>query len=174
MTLPAIDLGLMTEHLSAHKGLIHKLRMYEGMVSYPTLRFLLELNQEMLHAHVEAMMAFIHPNYHGEVAIPPLPVLSLEELHGNGNIASQKSDKAITMESKSSSKMMANENFMSASLMKDANVRSVHVEMSYQQSTMQQLYREFADRMGWSIVTPTSERNQAEIYNHFYHMFSNE
>ncbi|UFT98726.1 hypothetical protein KO561_16230 [Radiobacillus kanasensis] len=172
MTLPAIDLGLMTEHLSAHKGLIHKLKMYEGKVFHPTLRYLLELNREMLKSHTEAMMAFIHPYYNGEVVIPPLPYLQLEEIHKSKETPYHDHDKSITMESKSSSKMMANENFMSASLMKDPNVRRAHLEMAHQQATLQQLYREFSDAMGWSAVSHTTIENQAEIYRHYYGMFS--
>ncbi|UOQ94376.1 hypothetical protein MUO14_05315 [Halobacillus shinanisalinarum] len=45
MTLPVVDLGLMAEHLTTHKGIISKLKRYHSMVSIVALKEILSIQK---------------------------------------------------------------------------------------------------------------------------------
>ncbi len=38
MSLPAVDLGIMAEHLSTHEGMINKLKIYYPLLTKPVLK----------------------------------------------------------------------------------------------------------------------------------------
>lgn len=107
-SLPAIDLGLMVEHLSAHEGVINKLAHYQPLVTNLELRNILKLQENVLHSHVWVMLAFINPNYHNEVKVPPLSAYREDpifERSGNGE-----DNKWIALEAHNTAKNMSNRN----------------------------------------------------------------
>lgn len=60
-TLPATDLGLMAEHLTAHKGIINKLEVYHEKVTNSKLKEIIALQTDMMRVHVKVMLALINP-----------------------------------------------------------------------------------------------------------------
>src|SRR5699024_8678531 len=77
-------------------------------------------------------------------------------------------DKWIALEAHAGAKLMSNENYTSALLMKDRNVRNAHVEMAMQQLEIQKRYSDFINRMGWSFVPHADAQEQVKTYQHFY------
>lgn len=57
-------------------------------------------------------------------------------------------NKWIALEAHTTAKCMSNENYVSALMMKDKNVRNAHVEMALQQLAVQEKYAVFIKEMG--------------------------
>ncbi len=67
---------------------------------------------------------------------------------------------------------MADNNFVSALMMKNPNVRYAHIEMALQQAALQERYGELIKRMGWAFVPHVSVQAQINTYQHFQHILN--
>ncbi|KAB8139207.1 hypothetical protein F9U64_01655 [Gracilibacillus oryzae] len=172
-SLPAIDLGIMAEHLSAHEGIINKLNVYHEKATNIELKEIIAFQGNMMRIHVKVMLALINPHYNDYVEVPDLSVYS-----GNGYYQRDNKhwvdydNKWIALEAHSTAKLMSNENYISAIMMKDKNARNAHVEMALQQLEAQKRYSEFINRMGWTFVPHVSVQDQVNTYQHFQHMLN--
>lgn len=168
-TLPATDLGIMAEHLTAHEGVINKLEVYQANVTNSVLKEIIVLQKNMMRAHVGVMLALINPNESGYIEVPDLTNYSRANYH-QGEQSPNGNNKWIALETHTTAKCMSNENYVSALMMKDQNVRNAHVEMALQQLTIQEKLAAFIEKMGWSFVPHVSVQDQVNTYQHFQHM----
>ncbi|GAA0443548.1 MAG: spore coat protein [Bacillota bacterium] len=168
--LPAIDLGLMSEHLAAHEGELCKLNMYFAIANSSQLKNILKLQSNVMYAHVLVMLALINPYHQQPVKLP-----SMDNTHSDQNVkhsTATKNDKWIATEAHTSAKSMANDNFISALMMQDQHVRDIHVEMALQQLKIQENYEDFLKNMGWTFVPYTTSEEQLNTYYHFQQLFN--
>ncbi|MEC2113186.1 hypothetical protein P9F85_18395 [Bacillus stercoris] len=166
MKLPAADLGIMAEHLSTHEGMISKLKAYESAVRHSDLKHLLYVHVYMLRAHVKTMLALIDPDQTREVHLPELPLLHFHQHSG----ALSAAEKDITLEARSTAKFMGSGNFNSALMMKHPNVRNIHLQMSYQDTTLQTLYTRLIRRGSAEFVPMASDQAQRLTLQHYQHV----
>jgi hypothetical protein len=166
MSLPAVDIGIMAEHLSSHEGVINKLKMYYGSVNNPVLRKLLNLNINTLRNHVVVMLALIDPERNKEVHLPDMESYHLHISEGKLT----KLDKDIALEARAAAKLMGSNNFNSALMMKDINVKNIHLQMSYQDITMQMLYDNFLKGMNGEFVPKVSKEMQRLTLQKYLHV----
>ncbi|WP_053220128.1 hypothetical protein [Virgibacillus senegalensis] len=169
--LPAADLGIMAEHLSAHKGIIHKLNVYQRMVQSPQLKKIIRQQANAMQGHVHIMLAFIDPAYHEPIEVPPLYVFEEKGYENWQNGEAGENDQWIALEVHSTAKQMADDNFSSALMMKDMAVRNAHVEMALQQTELLRRYDAFLEEMGWMYVPLSDIKSQQDTYRHFYQAF---
>ncbi|MFS0674838.1 hypothetical protein [Ornithinibacillus sp. 179-J 7C1 HS] len=164
--LPAVDLGLMAEHLSSHQGAISKLRVYEHNVSLPELRKTLQLQRKIMEAHVNVMLQLINPNNTSYVEVPSLESLK-KQITNNQSQSNGSNNKWITLEALSSAKSMSNRNFMSALMMQNKNVRDAHVKMAMQQLELMEKYERIAIEHNWTFTPMATYKEQMETYHAF-------
>ncbi|WP_099157157.1 hypothetical protein [Virgibacillus ndiopensis] len=171
--LPAVDLGIMAEHLSSHEGVINKLKVYYEKVTTIELKEIIALQVNMMRVHVRVMLALIDPRNDDYVEVPDLNVYRGKNYtNWEGKPRIDYDDKWITLEAHTTAKCMSNENYVSALMMKDSNVRNAHVRMALQQLEVQQMYSKFINKMGWSFVPHVSVQDQMNTYGHFQHMLN--
>lgn len=171
MTLPATDLGIMAEHLSTHKGEINKLEKYYSVASDADLKEILALQINVMQTHVKVMLMLINPYQNGYVEVPPLEAYPGNQLpRGTWGKDPLLNNKTIALEARATAKCMANENFVSALMMKNTNVRNAHIEMALQQANLQERYGHFIKKMGWAFVPHVSVEDQLNTYQHFQHL----
>jgi hypothetical protein len=165
MRLPAIDLGLMAEHLAAHEGVIYKLRIYHQNVQDKTLRKVLKSHIDMLQNHVAIMLMLIDPNRVEHVYLPEIKEIYLNEPLGNLS----QSEKNIVLESRFTAKSMGTNNFNSATMMKNDNVKNIHLQMSYQDIEFQKMYNKLivaADADFTPMASPEMQWMTLQKYQH--------
>ncbi|KRG13956.1 hypothetical protein ACA30_13615 [Virgibacillus soli] len=166
MTLPAIDLGLMTEHLGTHEGMINKLKIYYQTVRNPILKNLLYIHIHVLRNHVRAMLAFIDSNQKG-----PSHLHSMEDVHQINVYGSfTEEEKDIVLEARATAKLMASDNFMSALMMEDTNVKHVHIEMALQEVKLQSMYNEVIKYITGDFTPKVTEEMQQLTFQKYYHV----
>ncbi|MFC7063571.1 spore coat protein [Halobacillus seohaensis] len=170
MTLPSIDLGLMSEHLAAHEGIIHKLENYLSKVTSTELRETIDLQVNVMRAHVKVMLMLINPYLHEYVVVPPLSTHKSNHGPQANTMEQNLKNKPIALEARSTAKSMANENFTSALFMKNHNVKQAHIEMALQQVTIQEKYNEYIKKMGWAFVPYASLQEQIHTYQNYQRM----
>jgi hypothetical protein len=79
-------------------------------------------------------------------------------------------DKPIALEAKATSKSMSHNNFMSALMMKNPNVKAVHFEMALQQAKFHENYSMFINSIWPEKPTMSSKETQLEIISEFQHL----
>ena len=169
-SLPAIDLGLMTEHLSAHEGVINKLKTYQTIITNNELRKIIKLQENVMQTHVWIMLALINPEYTGYVEVPSLSNYQIKQNSKSGRIDNSKDDKWVALEVHSTAKNMSNNNYNSALMMQNQNVKKAHIEMALQQQQIQKMYSDFIEKKGWKSVPRISIQQQLNTYFHFQHL----
>jgi hypothetical protein len=168
MRLPAADLGIMAEHLAAHEGMINKLKIYYLKTSNSVLKSLLSTHIHVLKTHVQAMLSFIDPNQVGPFHLP-----NLENIHLNiTNENFTEMDKDITLEARATAKLMSSDNFMSALMMKDSNVKHVHIEMALQEVKIQDLYSVILKRINGDFTPKATIKMQILTLQKYYHILT--
>lgn len=167
-TLPATDLGLMAEHLTAHKGIINKLEVYHEKVTNSKLKEIIALQTDMMRVHVKVMLALINPYHEEYVEVPPLHTFRASYYP---QAMVDYDNKWIALEAHTTAKTMSNTNYVSALMMKNTNVRNAHVEMALQQLAVMEKYAEFINQMGWAFVPHVSTQDQVNTYHHFQQLF---
>lgn len=170
MILKAIDLGLMSEHLTAHKGILSKLQTYYCSVNNPTLKQIIYEQFLVMRNHVQIMLMLIDPKMNEQVTVNALkqvqpveiPCKSIEMIMG---------EKEIAIEGHHTAMSMASDNFSSALRMKAANVREIHLHMALQQVHLQDRYDEFLKSMGWKHAPDSTLEEQVETINVFKDLY---
>ncbi|KAB8130109.1 hypothetical protein F9U64_14455 [Gracilibacillus oryzae] len=167
-SLPAVDLGLMTEHLLAHDGVITKLAYYQNLAASAELRSILQLQEKIMQSHVWVMMAFINPSYHYHGEVPPLSSFSAEPFfQGTGT---EDNNKWIALEAHNTAKNMSLTNYQSAMMMQDKHVRKAHIEMALQQNHIKALYADYISKMGWNFTPMATPEAQMKTLLHFQYL----
>lgn len=166
MNLPAADLGIMAEHLPTHEGVISKLRIFKGIVDNQELKKLIQLNIQMLREHVRAMLELIDPNRKGEVKLAEMPDIQIN----TEMLQLSEQEKDIVLETRSASKLMGSDNFNSALMMKDMNVKNIHIQMSYQDVRMQILYNMVVEHVDGDFTPRVTEAMQSKTYEKYKHI----
>jgi signal transduction histidine kinase len=162
MRIPAADLGLMTEHLQSHEGEINKLHLYRDLIANPALYANLQSHMHMLQTHALVMLELINPARNGYVA---LPALQLREQMTYSSLTPQEQE--LLLELRSTAKMMGNVNYQSAQMMKDSNVRHVHLLMAYQNSMLQDAYTRLLQQTEGELIPLADMTSQQAVYNKF-------
>ncbi|WP_277678572.1 hypothetical protein [Gracilibacillus dipsosauri] len=169
-SLPAIDLGLMSEHLLAHDGVIHKLVYYQNLVTSTELQNILKLQEEVMRTHVWIMLAFINPSYHYDIEVPQLS--TFEQKYNFQRAGNDENNKWVALESHSTAKNMSIENYQSAMLMKNMNVKNAHIEMALQQNQIKEKYANYIKKMGWDFVPKATTEAQISTFLHFNYLLN--
>ncbi|MBM7572457.1 hypothetical protein [Aquibacillus albus] len=168
--LPMVDVGLMDEHLSGHEGLLFKLKNYEAMVKETMLNNIIQQEIIVLKDHIRAMLQLLDPENKEWVSLKtdnpsfevhPISAQSDHELHQL---------KKIVMELKTTVKHMANENYTSALMMKNPNVKHVHFQMAMQQATFQNYFAHIMKLMDWEYTPKAAEKEQKKVIQKFEHL----
>jgi hypothetical protein len=166
--LPTADLGIMAEHLATHEGMIKKLKIYYMTVRSSVLKSVIKTHIQVLRSHVRAMLTLINPNQKG-----PFHLHSTEKVHLQfANEPFSEQEKDITLEARATAKLIASENFMSALMMKDHNVKHVHFEMALQEVRMQSLYNEIIHHINGDFTPMTTEKMQLLTLEKYYHVLN--
>ncbi|WP_233434960.1 hypothetical protein [Mesobacillus jeotgali] len=79
------------------------------------------------------MLELIDPNRKGEVKLAEMPDIQIN----TEMLQLSEQEKDIVLETRAASKLMGSDNFNSALMMKDMNVKNIHIQMSYQDVRMQ-------------------------------------
>lgn len=166
MNLPAVDLGIMAEHLSTHEGVNNKLKMYYSSVQNPVLKNILELNINMLRNHVRTMLALIDPDRTHQVHLPELQRFDFSM--DAGKLSEIEQD--IALEARSTAKLMGSDNFNSALMMKDPNVKNIHLQMVYQDVSMQMIYDHLIKHTHGEFIPTVSKEMQFMTLQHYKHV----
>lgn len=172
MHLPAIDVGLMDEHLAAHEGVIYRLNQYLTEVEHPYIRKLINKQKSVMKDHVKVMFGLLNPENNQFYNLETVdPALSLEKV--GPEYKQDKELKKITMDLMATSSHMANSNFNSALKMVDPNVKHAHFQMAVQQATLMNYYVHFVEKMGWSYAPKAKLEDQYQTIAHFRHLLDN-
>lgn len=172
MQLKAIDLGLMSEHLNVHKGVIKKLKTYYCAAKNPSLKQIMYEQILIMSNHVGVMINLIDPAHNDSVTVSALNQLHAVEIPCNEN-SQHLSDKTISFEGSHIAKTMSQDNFSSALKMKTPNVKEIHLHMALQQYKLQEKYEDFIKAMGWAHDPNASieEQNKTvQTFKDFYHI----
>ncbi|RPF50381.1 hypothetical protein [Aquisalibacillus elongatus] len=169
--LPSVDLGLMAEHLTAHEGVLNKLHYYESLATLPKLKEILALQNSIMQSHVDVMLKFMDPQFNQPVTVPPISVYQDITLN-NIQYSDDYTNKWITLEAHNTARSMANTNYVSALMMKDPDVKNAHIEMSLQQTNIQEQYANLISMMNWSFVPHSSLKNQLQTYQFYNDVFN--
>lgn len=157
--LKTVDVGLMANHLSAHEGIIARLTLYSRATQNGHLSQLLQQQIGMMENHVRVMNQLLKQH---NVSLPPIPNAEQHTQNrlGMQNVNLAMDDRLLAFDAHFTAMAMANENFTSASSMKDPHVKQIHIEMALQQQQFAQQYEMMMDHYGW--VTPP-QATDAEI-----------
>ncbi len=170
MLLPATDMGLIATHLSAHDGLIAKIKMHEKKVENKELKYILNKKLDVLRSHVRLMMDMLDPSKSDFAEVP-----SFDELpSGNQSIGKFQNgnqlDKHIAVETKKAAESMALDNLIFALKMKDPKVKHAHVQFALQEIEIVKDVTEILKEMGAEITPLGTEEEQQKILKHFEHI----
>ncbi|WP_019153638.1 hypothetical protein [Robertmurraya massiliosenegalensis] len=159
--LKTIDVGLMANHLPAHKGVIHRLEIYENNTKDLQLNVILKKQIIIMENHVKVMNQLL--NQTPNIVLPPIP----QDVPMNNNHTMKPDtmfeDSSVALDVHFTATAMAKENFLSASNMKDPQAKKLHVEMALQQLEIAKQYEMLAQQLGWLTHPNASdmERNAA-------------
>ena len=167
MIIPAIDLGLMADHLSVHEGVIAKLKFYRTKVHHLELKSIIEEQLSMMRQHIRVMLTLIYPHQNEN------PYTSNDRGDRDKNENDEDGvlkDKHIALEAHATANFMAQNNFISAIMMKDSNVKHVHFNMAWQQVYISGKYEHFIRNMGWSKPPMASAQEQFRTFQLNQHL----
>jgi hypothetical protein len=168
MTLPAVDLGIMAEHLATHEGMINKLKLYYTKVANPVLKNLLYTHINVLRNHVRIMLVFINPNQKEPIHLHGMEDVNLTSVYGDFT----EQEKDIALELRATAKMMSSANFMSALMMKDPNVKHVHIEMALQDVKLQSMYSEIIKYISGDFTPKVTQEIQLLTFQQYCHVLN--
>jgi hypothetical protein len=168
--LKAIDLGLMSEHLTTHKGVLKKLQFYYCSVKNPTLKQIIYEQFLIMRNHVQVMLMLMDPKINEQVTVSALFQKQPVEIPCQP-VWNQMGEKEITIEARNTAMSMATDNFSSALRMKAHNVRDIHFNMALQQVKIQGQYSGFMKSMGWEHAPESSLEEQVKTLQLFKHLY---
>ncbi|KAA0545263.1 hypothetical protein FZW96_17945 [Bacillus sp. BGMRC 2118] len=167
MILPAIDVQLMNEHLTTHEGVLYKLRIYYHHAKNPILKQIIQKQYMVMLDHVRVMLELLDPNRTKDAKLAPIQV-DIVPSPLEGVIADQ--DKPLAIEGRATGQNMANTNFMSALMMKNPHVKSIHKEMALQQAKLQESYSRFLSIAFHEKPPMSSKEEQLSIIKDHQHI----
>jgi hypothetical protein len=170
--LKAIDLALMSEHLTVHKGILHKLQTYYCYVKDPNLKQIIYEQFIIMRNHVQVMLALMDPKLNEQITIAALNQIQPVDIPCQ-QVSIPMGEQEITLELQHTAKTMASDNFSSALRMKAGNIRDIHVQMALQQVQIKEKYSDIINKMGWGYVPESSMEEQLktlEKFKEFYHI----
>ncbi|MGQ3381114.1 hypothetical protein ACT6P6_24010 [Priestia endophytica] len=170
MILKAIDLGLMAEHLTTHKGVLKKLMYYYHAGQNAMLKQIIYKQFLIMCNHVQVMILLIDLKYNDTVSVSALKQIESIELP-HRTVTFQMGDKNILVEARHTAQSMALDNFSSALKMKTFNVKQIHIEMALQQIQLQEQYSELGKTLGIDYSPDTSLEIQIKTLEHFKKLF---
>lgn len=172
LILKSIDLALMAEHLTTHKGVISKLQSYYCFVHNPVLKQLVQEQFLIMRNHVKVMLLLMDPALNEKVTVSALHQIQPVEIPCQ-SFVNPMGDQAIALEARTTAKAMAHDNFSSALMMKAPNVREIHVQMALQQVSLQERYSDLLQSMGRDQAPSASleeQRKTIEMFKQFFHI----
>ncbi|MGM0844836.1 MAG: hypothetical protein ACQEUT_07655 [Bacillota bacterium] len=158
----------MAEHLAAHEGVIFKLQTFYQNVQNTLLKKVLKSHIDTLQNHVAVMISLIDPNRIHEVQLPKVFEILYNETLGQ----LLPWEKNIALEGRFTAKSMGTNNFNSTAMMKDENVKTIHLQMSYQDIYFQKMYNKLITASGGDIVPKASENMQWMTVQKYQHLLS--
>ena len=168
--LKSIDLSLIAEHLTAHKGVLNKLESYYCAVQNTTLKQIIYEQYLIMWNHVKVMMLLMDPEINEEITAAFLNKVEPVAIQCQGECFIMK-EQNIALELGNTAKTMAHANFSSALMMKAHNVRDIHIHMALQQSMLQHRYNEFSKETMMEIAPKSSLKEQTNTLKSFKRMF---
>lgn len=162
--IKTVDVGLMANHLSAHKSIIKRLELYTTRIQNTQILSILNQQIMMMKNHVQVMNQLLDPKQ-STVNLPPIP--SNSGTFSN-QIASnyEMSEKDISIDAHFTASAMAKENFNSSENMKNKQVKKLHSAMALQQATIAEMYEDLMSQMGWINQPNASVTEQTSIIMH--------
>ncbi|WP_088051934.1 hypothetical protein [Virgibacillus dakarensis] len=162
MLLKTVDVGLMANHLSAHKAIIKRLNLYSRAVQNKQLATILEQQVMIMRNHVQTMNQLLDPNQQ-KVSLPPIPngATKMQNQIVENDFGIDDHDIAIDAHFTASS--MAKENFNSSENMKNQQVKQIHSQMAMQQSQIAERHEMLAQQMGWASHPNASIAEQTAV-----------
>lgn len=163
--LKTVDVGLMANHLSAHQGVIRRLELYTKLTKNQQLNQIFNQQIGAMKNHVQVMNMLLNPNQtNQQITVPPIPQngMQMQQTHQMSSDM-EISDKHMALDAHFTATAMANDNFVSASNMKNPRVKHLHIEMAMQQFHIAEQHEILAEQMGWMThpVATTTEQQQA-------------
>lgn len=171
MILKAIDLGLMSEHLTTHKGVLNKLQLYYCTVRNPALKEIIFEQLMIMRNHVQIMLMLLDPKINERVSVTALQQIEVVEIPCQQQFSIHIGEKEIAIEAHQTAMSMASDNFASALRMKAQNVRDIHVHMALQQVKIQEKYSEVMKSNGWEQAPDSSFEEQIKTLQMFKNLF---
>ncbi|WP_456279259.1 hypothetical protein [Bacillus sp. AK128] len=172
MILKAIDLSLMSEHLSVHKGVLPKLKTYYCHTKDPQLKQTIYEQFVIMKNHVKVMLSLIDDRINETITVASLNDIEPVTINCNPSTI-EMSEEEIALELRNTAKTMAHDNLSSALRMKADNVRDIHLHMAFQQFILQHRYNQVVKRLQQLEVAPDSSlEEQRKILNNFKRIYN--
>ena len=171
MILKSIDLALMAEHLTAHKGVINKLHVLYCSADDPKLQQVIYEQIVIMNNHVKVMLMLIDPARNEHVTVAALTQVEPADIDCRQKTVNL-SDQNIALEGRDTAKTMAHNNFSSSLRMKASNVRDIHMQMSIQQYKLQEKYSDIIEKNNWEKAPSSSKEEQLKTLKDFTQFFS--
>ncbi|RSL28899.1 hypothetical protein D7Z54_34080 [Salibacterium salarium] len=165
--LKTIDVGLMTNHLSAHTGVLKRLELYTRITKSPQLLSVLGQQIGAMKNHVEVMNTLLDPDQSNQIILAPVPQSNLQP--NQQPLQLDMADYDMTLDAHFTAMAMANDNFVSSSNMKNPQVKKLHSDMAMQQSQIAKQYETFAEQMGWMTHPNATMAEQQQAVNPIHH-----
>jgi hypothetical protein len=170
LILKSIDLSLMAEHLSAHKGILNKLESFYCSASEGELKQLIYEQYVIMRNHVKVMILLMDPEHNEEIKVDSLNHIEPVTIQCPNSISHNK-DEDIALELKHTAKTMAHNNFSSALMMKAKNVKDIHIHMALQQTMLHHRFNQFLKKNTSDTAPDSSFQEQLETLTQFKKMF---
>ncbi|HZG58697.1 hypothetical protein [Paenibacillus sp.] len=166
MRLPAVDTGLMANHLEKHEAILAKLSLYRTLAKDETYDRIVSEQIRVMLDHVRAMLELLDPERREPVRLKPIAHRFAAALMAEWPL----DFKQLLAETRATSLNMARENFLSALQMHHPNAKRVHVDMALQQVHFAERYGELMRAHGWEQHPMASPEEQRETIARFAHM----
>lgn len=164
--LKVIDVGLMSNHLNAHQGVIKRLELYTSHAKNQQLVHTLNQQIGAMKNHVNVMNQLLNTNNTNAVTLPPIPRGIPTGISTGSSIDIGLEDRDISFDAHFTANAMANDNFVSSSNMKDQQAKRLHNEMAMQESTIANQYEMLAQQLGWANPPNATKVEQTQAMNH--------
>ena len=120
--------------------------------------------------HVRVMLALINPYQNEYIQLAPLSEHMQQYNPMEEEQRTNSMDKWIALEVHTTAQSMSNDNYVSALMMQNQHVRTIHVHMALQQLEIQDKYEELLEKVGWVFTPHASAHEQINTYKHYQHI----
>jgi len=172
MILKSIDLSLMVEHLTIHKGVLARLESAYCTAQSHILKQIIYEQFVIMRNHVKVMLLLIDPNQNEKITVAALNNLEPVAIQCSENQGANK-DINLALELRNTAKTMAHGNFSSALRMKADNVRNIHFHMASQQASLQHRYNHFIGQNMTDVAPKSSLQEQLNTLELLKQMYIN-